>query len=311
MNFQQPAGEPMKMPESFNQGVQNASESFNQMQTNVSQSLDDFSKQVDTNATASSQFLQSNTIVAKFAFLILVLIGFLLLMNLGIYLIGYFTSPSKNPYLIKGMAEGNSGQVISQDPKDTSSVPIFRSNNETTGAEFTWSCWLFINDLGNDGKKYQHIFNKGDGNFSSVDNLTNVNNAPGVYLSPMANSLHIIVDTVDVNDKNTVIDISNIPIKKWFHMALRLKNNIVDVYINGTISNRLILQNVIKQNYNNVYVSQNGGFNGKLSNLRYYSYALNVFEINSVVYSGPNLTISDSVLKQKNYSYLSNIWYSR
>jgi hypothetical protein len=312
MNYQQPAAiaEPLKMPESITAGIRNVGDSIENIQSNVNQSLNQFSQKAEAGASASTQFLQSNTIVAKFAFLILILVGFLLLMNLGINLIAYFTSPSKNPYVIKGMVDGNNPQVIPQDPTNSNAVPILRSNNETTGAEFTWSTWLYLNDLGNDEKKYQHVFNKGDGNFNSIDNLTNINNAPGMYIYPATNSLHIVVDTVDPADTNTVVDISNVPIRKWVNVILRLKNNIFDVYVNGVISNRLILQNVVKQNYNDVYVSQNGGFNGKLSNLRYYGYALNIFEINSIVYSGPNLSVSDKLLKQNNFSYLSNLWYS-
>jgi Concanavalin A-like lectin/glucanases superfamily len=311
MNYQQPAtAEPLKIPENVSTGIRNLGTSIENIQSNVSDSLNQFSQKAEAGASASSQFLQSNTIVAKFAFLILVLVGFLLLMNLGISLIAYFTSPSKNPYIIRGMVDGNNPQVIPQDPTNANSIPILRSNNETTGAEFTWSTWIYLNDLGNDAKKYQHIFNKGDGNFNSIDNLTNINNAPGMYLYPATNSLHIVIDTVDPADTNTVVDISNVPIRKWVNVIMRLKNNTFDVYVNGAISNRLILQNVVKQNYNDVYVCQNGGFNGKLSNLRYYGYALNVFEINSIVYGGPNLTVSDKILKQSNYNYLSNLWYS-
>lgn len=312
MNFQQPdSSAQMRMPDAVNNGMQNIGDSLGQMQSSVNDTLNQFSQKAESGTNASFEFLQSNTIIAKFAFLILVLICFLIFINLGIMLIGYFTSPSKDPYLIRGMADGNNAKIVTQDPTSDDSIPIARSNNATTGAEFTWSSWLFINDLGNDNNKYQHIFNKGDGNYSSANNITSVNNAPGLYLHPNSNSLHVIIDTVNPNDPNTIVDISNVPIKKWFHVALRLKNNIFDVYINGTISNRLLLQNVVKQNYNNVYISQNGGFNGKISNLRYYSYALNVFELNSIVYNGPNLTVTDKILGQSDFTYLSSMWYSR
>ena len=61
----------------------------------VSDSLDSFgdSSVVD----ASNSFLNSNTLIAKFAFLLFVLIAFIFLLNLGIRIIGYFTKPqSKN-----------------------------------------------------------------------------------------------------------------------------------------------------------------------------------------------------------------------
>jgi hypothetical protein len=117
------------------------------------------------------------------------------------------------------------------------------------------------------------------------------------------------MNTVKYGDSNTSTVIENLPIKKWIHLAVRLQNKVVDVYVNGVISKRIILNNVPKQNYSDVYVAQNGGFTGKLSSLRYYTSALNVFEINKIVRKGPNLTVKDGALKSDYFSYLSNYWY--
>jgi hypothetical protein len=65
-----------------------------------------------------------------------------------------------------------------------------------------------------------------------------------------------------------------------------------------------------KQNYGDVFVCQNGGFIGKLSALRYYNRALNIFEINKIVSSGPNLTVANGMGAQGGFKYLSNYWYS-
>lgn len=302
------------IPESVSTGLNNAGNYVDSLKQNVSSSFNDFSKQTEVGATATSQYLSSNTAVAKFAFLILVLIVFVFLIGLGISLVGYFTSPATNPYLISGMIDGSSPITLSQDPKKDKNVPVLRSNNQKTGLEFTWSVWLYINDLGNDSAKYQHIFNKGDNNFDPATNLSMVNNAPGLYLAPRNNQFHIIMDTINPSDRNTIIDISNIPIRKWVHVAIRIQNTMLDVYVNGTISGRVILQNVPKQNYNDVNVCQNGGFSGKLSDLRYFSRALNVFDINSIVAWGPNTSTSKvGTQDQKalgNYSYLSAMWYN-
>jgi hypothetical protein len=309
-NFQPIQAQQIQIPESVKSGFENVGNTFNNVKSSITESVNQFSDSAKAGVGASTSFLSSNTVVAKVAFLILVLIVFMFLVNLGIILIGYFLTPSDDPYIVKGMIDGTNSKVITQDPKSKDTISIKRSNNQSSGIEFTWSFWIYLNDLGNDNSKYQHIFNKGDGNFSSIDNLTNINNAPGMYIHPATNSLHIVIDTVNKADTNTVVDISNVPIRKWVNVILRLKNSVFDVYVNGVISNRLILQNVVKQNYNDVYVCQNGGFNGKLSNLRYYGYALNVFEINSIVYSGPNLSVSDKILNQTNFNYLSNLWYS-
>jgi hypothetical protein len=276
----------------------------------LSGTFNDFSNQASAAAGATTDFLTANTIIAKFAFILLVLVVFLILFNLGVSIVGYFSEPSPDPYIINGMIDGNVSKVVSQDPKQTNAIPIYRSNDQSKGMEFTWSSWLYLSDLGKEAGKYQHVFSKGDGNIDSNTNLSTVNNGPGVYISPMDNKLHIIMNTVSSTDQNTTIDIDNIPIKKWFHVALRLQNTVLDVYVNGVVVNRLLLNNTPKQNYGNVYVCQNGGFSGKLSNLRYYSRALNVFEINNIVSSGPNMKVASDMNPVGGFDYLSSRWYA-
>jgi hypothetical protein len=312
MDYQKPANtQPSnyEAPQVVKDGSQQVSNTISSIKKTLTDTFNKFSSQPD----ASSQYSFSNTIVAKFAFLILVIIVFMFLINLGIMLITYFISPANNPYVIKGMMDGTYGVVVPQDPKNNNSVPILRSNNQHTGIEFTWSVWLYINDLNTDYKKYQHIFNKGDNAYND-SGIANINNAPGLYLGPANNVLHIIMNTVDGKDTKDIIDIKNVPIRKWFNVAIRLENTMLDVYINGTISSRLILENVPKQNYNDVYVCQNGGFSGKLADLRYYNSALNVFDINRIVTAGPNTSTNSLTDDQKSlasgFSYLSTKWFA-
>lgn len=319
MNFQQTANTNTGPLDTFNQsiqsGIQVASDGFDQAKGTLTDKFDEFSTETAVGVGATTGFLYSNTIIAKFAFIILVLIVFLFLMNLGISMISYFTRPSDTPYLIDGMIDGTNNMIISQDPKNTESKPIYRSNNESEGLEFTWSSWIYIDDLNKDNKKYQHIFSKGDGGFDSVTNIANVNNAPGMYISPMTNKLHIIMDSVKTPDMSSgknpnVINIDNVPLKKWVHVAIRAMNTKIDVYVNGIIASRLEMLDTPKQNYGDVYVCQNGGFFGKLSALRYYNRALNIFEINQIVSSGPKLKVVNDMGAQKGFKYLSNYWYS-
>uniref|UniRef100_A0A6C0E841 LamG-like jellyroll fold domain-containing protein n=1 Tax=viral metagenome TaxID=1070528 RepID=A0A6C0E841_9ZZZZ len=311
-NFQPIQAQQIQIPESVKTGFDNVGNTFNNVKSSITESINQFSDSATAGVGASSSFLSSNTVIAKIAFLILVLIVFMFLVNLGIILIGYFLTPSDDPYIIKGMIDGTNSKVVSQDPKSKDTIPIKRSNNQTSGIELTWSFWIYLNDLGNENNKYQHIFNKGDSNFDNTSAISTINNSPGVYLGPKNNSLLIIMDTVNSTDTNNRINIENIPIRKWVHVAIRIKNTILDVYVNGVVSNRLVLMNVPKQNFNDINLCQNGGFNGKLSNLRYYSRALNVFEINAVVLYGPNLNIADtSSLQNKNFNYLSRQWYSQ
>jgi hypothetical protein len=318
MNAFQPAAtnQNIQMPQSVRDATQSIGNGVSNIAQNVTQSLSEFSKQASAGAGASTQFLYSNTIIAKFAFLILVIIVFIFLLGLGISLIGYYISPSKNPYLIKGQINASNGQTISQDPTQQNAIPISRSNNKSTGIEYTWSVWLYINDLNNSNKTYQHVFSKGDASFDPTTSVSTVNNAPGLYIKPGADgtnecTLNVIMNTSENTDGANSLEIDNIPLRKWVHVAVRLENTMLDVYINGTISGRLNLPLTPKQNYNDVQVCQNGGFAGNLADLRYFSYALSIIEINKIVYWGPNLKVnSASSATAGGYGYLSSMWYS-
>lgn len=310
----------------LSQSVQTVSDSLNSAKDKIAESFNEFGAQPN----APSEFSFSNTIVAKFAFILLVIILFMFFINLGINLIAYMTSPGNNPFLIKGMQGGTNPVIISQDPNTNGAVTLLRSNNGSHGAEFTWSVWLYIEDLTQTPKIYQHIFNKGDTQYDGKTGIATINNAPGLYLgnggndSAMPrNSLHIVMDTVGnitnpltggatITPAPETIDIPNVPLKKWFHLAIRLENSLLDVYVNGTIDQRHTLNNVPKQNYYPVNICQQGGFQGNLSNLRYFNSALNVFQINTIVSKGPDLHTNSQYaanVQLKDYHYLSNLWY--
>jgi len=300
--------------ESIKMSLSSASNIVNDTKNSIYNSIDEFSSKSSINA--GSEFLQSNSIVAKFAFLILVLIIFITICNLGITLIGYFTASTKNPYIVYGSLQGNNPVIVSQDPSIMTSIPITRSNNESSGIEFTWSIWLLVSN-NTTVNKFQNIFNKGDSFYDNVSGISSVNNGPGLYLSSLRNnesSLRVIMDTVDPSQGPSVIDVAGVPFNKWFHVTMRLENKILDVYVNGTIASRTVMKSVPKQNYNDINICQNGGFNGQLSNLKYFNHALSAFEINTIVMSGPRLVsskLNTSTSIGSRYPYFfSNYWYS-
>jgi len=313
----------IEIPQSVQNIGNRIGETVNNVSQSVSASINSFSQQAEAGVEASSGFLSSNTIIAKFAFLILVVIVFLFLLNLGILAIQYFMNPVSTPYLVNGMIDGSSGGVtITQDPKISESVLIRRSNNESGGIEFTWSTWILINELPSNNdimNKFQHVFHKGTNEFTQTGEnagIAKISNGPGLYIKqitpPGGNearyaSLRVVISTTGTND---YIDVDHIPIKQWVNVIIRMQNTTMDVYINGTVSGRLNLTNVPLQNYYDVNVCKNNGFSGQLSNLRYYSYALNIFEISKIVANGPNTKSANTRPAMTNFNYLSTSWYT-
>jgi hypothetical protein len=265
-----------------------------------------------TNAT--KEFLESNSLVAKVAFLLLILVVFVILLRLGISLLGYLFGPSNTPKLINGMIDAKQIIVIPQDPSEVGAVTISRSVNATEGIEFTWSVWIFIDDLTYNSGKYKCVFYKGNDYATNPDSteqqqgLNFPNNAPGLYIAPNTNNLVVFMNTFNVI--NEQITVEDIPLNKWVNVLIRCQNNILDIYINGTITKSHHLHGVPKQNYGDVYIAPNGGFSGYISNLWYYDYAMSTTAINKLVTKGPNTNMKGSnALKMKNPNYLSLRWF--
>lgn len=254
-----------------------------------------------------SSFLESNGLVSKFAFLLVVLFAFIILMRVGVTLLAYLLKPSSSPHLIDGMVNASQMIVFPQDPSNNNAVTIYRSVNETDGVEFSWSTWIFINNLQTNTGVYKHIFSKGNSTLNA-SGMVEPNNAPGLYIAPDTNALVVVMNTFNVINEEIIIP--DIPLNKWVHVLIRCKNTTLDVYINGTIARSINLVGVPKQNYGDVYVGMNGGFDGYVSNLWYYDYALGTAAIQSLLNNGPNTKMvgGGGILDQM-HNYLSLRWY--
>lgn len=296
------------------------SEQYEKISDGAKNALDKFSSNKYVSGT--TEFVNSNSIVAKFAFLLLVIVMFLLLLRLGASIITWAMAPDPNPILLKGLVDGTTAYEFAQDPKITGSIPILRSIDDVTGIEFTWSVWIFVkaaNFNDTNTQNYKHIFNKGSKNHKTLG-LSTPNNCPGLYLDSTTNKLLVLMNTFTEPTLDHVttgtkepesIEIDDIPVNKWINVVIRVsKQNQVDVYINGTLMKREILNGIVKQNYENVNVCSNRGFHGYISELRYFNSAIGTNHIQTIVDNGPNLTplhksAKDSAIPR----YLSTRWF--
>jgi len=254
-------------------------------------------------------FMNSSSLIARVSFLLLVVLLFVIVLQLSIGILSWVFSTSKSTYIINGMIDATQQQQFPQDPSKIVSTPINRSDNGPSGIEFTWSIWLFINDIKlNNGNMYQHIFHKGNAEQDSTTGLNFPNNAPGLYISPKTNELTVIMNTYD--NISEEVTIPNVPLHKWVNIIIRCRNTNLDIYVNGMITKSMQLLSVPKQNYGDIYVAMNGGFSGYISNLWYFDYALGTTEINNLIKSGPNIKmVANNALGLKNPNYLSLRWF--
>ena len=166
------------------------------------------------------------------------------------------------------------------------------------GTEYSYTFWAFIKDTNFDSScsednysAFKHVFHRGSYDYSK-GHLPLLQN-PGVWLYPNTNKFHIRFNTY----QNVVesCDVGNIPINAWTHVSILLIGNSVDVFINGNLKKRQKLRGVPKLNYENLYIGNWGGFEGYLSNLRYFNYAIQPFMIEYLMNEGPSKQFDNSI----------------
>ena len=91
------------------------------------------------------------------------------------------------------------------------------------------------------------------------------------------------------NKSKETIELNNIPFKRWFHLAIIVRNKEVDVYINGNLYDTFKLKGVIKQNNNELLF----GFGANqlypplnttiISDFRYFNYAIPYYRLDNLL----------------------------
>ena len=83
-----------------------------------------------------------------------------------------------------------------------------------------------------------------------------------------------------------------------------LIGNSLDIYVNCNLKKRCKLSGIPKINYGDLYINKNGGFQGYLSKLRYYSYAIEPYQITQICKIGP-ASLNDIDKKEDSPPYLA------
>ena len=209
-----------------------------------------------------------------------------------------------------------------QNPAARRPMLLPMSDNERTGVEFSYAFFLWVNpaSFGND-EGLKHIFHKGNPTPFPLM-------APGVFMKNNTNTLRVYMNSSKT--WNNYIDIDNIPVKKWVHVAIVAHNNTIEIYINGNLSQKLNIDGgVLYQNFGNLYLfSQRptnlnatsipslngenftvfGTYSGSMSRFCYYSYALSYTEIQALINEGPNKQVETNSADSP--PYLKDDWWT-
>jgi hypothetical protein len=201
--------------------------------------------------------------------LFLVLLGYLLYRLIQ----NYRATNRGEPWLIKDTK-------IARTPKIIPAYMLPASNDSRYGMEFSYTFWIYITDWVYKKNEEKHIFHKGN---NSMNPLIQ---SPGVWLAPDDNKMIIKMNTFSNIDQECVVD--NLPIAKWFHVGIILIGHSLDVYINGRLKKRCVLDSVPRLNHGDLYINLDNGFDGFLSRFRYFNYALPFWKFEQLFNQGPS-----------------------
>lgn len=277
------------------------------------------------NESGAMSFLFGTGILAQmlFGIIVIALLFFTLMMIEYLYLTYSKLGNRFHELVPYTVSSDNRSIVIRQDPlkysKDVKQIPF--SYNERSGIEFTYSFYLWVNPstFTNTAVLY-HVFHKG---FSIPWPLM----GPGVFIKGNSNTMRVYMN--GYKNPATFCDVENIPIRKWFHVALVCHKNSLEVYINGSIRQKIPFSDSLPyQNFQDLILFSptkalyrasttpclsedflvDGVFKGSLSNLIYLNYAASFTEINSLMGMGVSKKVK--VDSQDKPPYLTDTWWT-
>jgi hypothetical protein len=168
------------------------------------------------------------------------------------------------------------GSIQDGRKSSTYSNTLPKSYNQPNGLSFSYAGWIRIDDFTYRYGAQKVIFSKGDEKAVSP--------CPALLVDANTNALLVKIDTFGQPE---IVSVQNIPAKKWIHFAISVDQDSVNVYIDGTLASYNSLSQLPKQNQGSLYISPDGGFDGKIGLLEYYNYSLQPSDVSALAAISP------------------------
>lgn len=216
----------------------------------------------------------------------------------------YNTYTNTSPFIIETIRQGNTQMKVSADKIPD---PV----NDQYGQELSYCFWIYINDTTYNNpsstQELLHILHKGSNDFTHNADYSDYHypllQSPGIWLKSSENTMvfnfNILAAEATSNATMDTCELSNIPIDKFVFICMRLVGNSIEIYINSNLKIRYRLSGVPRISAGgDLYITSYNGFNGYLSKLRYYNYAVSPIEIDRSYQSGPSNEAVKDIKKQ-------------
>jgi hypothetical protein len=102
-----------------------------------------------------------------------------------------------------------------------------------------------------------------------------------------------LTDSYSNNDPTVgMCVVKMVPLQKWVNVIVSVYNQIIDIYIDGQLSSSCVLKGFPNISTDDINITPNGGFSGKMSRVVFMNTAVTVKQARDIYYSGPVATIS-------------------
>ena len=185
-----------------------------------------------------------------------------------------------------------------RDGKVLVSIPNIMVPKPTSDYDMSIHFWVYISDWNYRRNNWKNLINKGPPiNNQSRSYLLNEHpSGPAVYITPKNNNLMVVISTE--SGVNSSFTVDNIPIRKWFDVAIVTRYRSIDIFVNGKIEKTGILDSPPVFNDHELRVNDIGGHAGLIAAINYYTRALNPYDIGVKHMIGPYVRIYDIVTKK-------------
>jgi hypothetical protein len=88
------------------------------------------------------------------------------------------------------------------------------------------------------------------------------------------------------SEYNDIYELTNIPLNKWFHIAVSIRPNNVELYMDGVLLKTINFVNELDFNFGKLNIGELDGFDGSISKLAALPYAMSATEVYRRFFSG-------------------------
>lgn len=130
-----------------------------------------------------------------------------------------------------------------------------------------------------------------------------------ISIAPKSNDLMIRQSLLDGTTETLVVP--KVPIQKWLHVVVILKQRYLDVFINGKLITSRHLRSIPIYHPSRLAVNPNGGFSGYISRVQYHNRSLTIQDVRHHFSRGPPTELETHVASSPTSRMIEDLGYSQ